>query len=105
MIIDDKGFSSNSNIDKLKANNLKFIIPLKRNDCNIDYSIYEPKDCSLYDVNFRFKNRTIWYKEHSTDNHDRIILYYDHKLATCEKLDYLNRIESICEGYSLVSFF
>lgn len=38
IIIADKGFYSKANIDLLKSENLSFVIPLKRDNAQIDYS-------------------------------------------------------------------
>ena len=58
-IIIDKGFASNSNIEALEKEGLKFIIPLPRNSSLIDYQKIKSGDKSLLDGHFQYEERYI----------------------------------------------
>lgn len=132
VIIADKGFGSESNLQFLKANDLSYIIPLRRNDTKIKYEDINILDASRFDGVIKYSGRTILYKiienaglkevkvpvkkrgrkansqEYMTEpkhiETDSIVLYYDEELAHKEKKDYLNRIYKNIEGYDLKDF-
>lgn len=95
VFIADKGFYSEKNKEELEKNNVPYIIPLRRDNKKIDYSILENMEVS--DKYFKFQKRFIFYAE----NKDKqISLYLDGQLKENEKNDYLGRIETIPEEYT-----
>jgi transposase len=97
VIIGDKGFYSKSNIEALKEDKLDFIIPLKRDNSNIDYHLLTDIESSKN--YFKYKDRYIYYTIMQIEN-DTCVLFFDGKLKEQEKTDYLNRIQTLPEQYN-----
>lgn len=101
ILIADKGFYSKANIIELKDKNLNFLIPVKRNNKNIDYQLLENiESCENY---FKYKDRYIYYTSFEIED-DYCILFWDGKLKEEEKTDYLNRIKTHPEKFSHEKF-
>lgn len=62
IMIADKGFGSEKNFAFFKEHNLSYIIPLRRNDNEIDYSVIDMANFSSFDGFFDYQERTIFYK-------------------------------------------
>lgn len=93
VIICDKGFYSVANVRLMKEAQLDFIIPLKRDNRLIDYSIIN--DNSIKDTGqfFKYKDRFIWcHKIRSEDGY--LYLFLDEALRLSEEKDFLNRIDT-----------
>lgn len=102
-IIADKGFYSEANIDLLEKNNLKYIIPLKRNSTLIDTRILKEGGKDGFEGYFRFKGRYIFY--YRCGKSPTVYVFLDDELKVAESKDYLQRIETHPElGYSLETF-
>ena len=99
VIIADKGFYSRANIQELEDNQLSYIIPLQRSSSLINYRTLQPLDKKNLSGYFTYAKRTIWY---STNN--QVTLFLDEELRLAEERDYLNRIETHPEKYSLPLF-
>ena len=84
----DKGFGSNANFDLLEENDLKYIIPLRRNNSSFDTSKLEAGNKSEFDGYFLFNERPIWYYKTA-----QTIVYIDNDLKNEEEKDYIMRIE------------
>ena len=102
-IIADKGFYSEENITLLDKNNLKYIIPLKRNSSLIDLKILKEGNKDSFDGYFKYKDRYIFcYK---CPGYMPVFVFLDDELKVKEQKDYLERIESCPEfGYSMQNF-
>lgn len=98
-IIADKGFYSKGNIAFLEKEKLQFIIPLKRDNTNIDYSKIDKKVNSY----FKYQERYIWYHESTLDK-KQLFLFKDEKLQQQEQKDYLDRIVTLPEEYTMDKF-
>ncbi len=98
-IIADKGFYSQSNVAELQQNNLRFIIPLPRNSSLIDYSLFKTIDKSKFDGYFTFNSRTIWFR-----SNNGVTIYLNEELKLSEQDNYLKRIETHPEEYSIKEF-
>jgi len=103
-IIADKGFYSESNIQKLDKEQLKYIIPLRRNSSLIDYSSIKKGDFKELDGYFMYEKKIIWYYQKS-QNDKRIIVYKNDELKNDEITDYLNRCETLPEQYNRETFY
>lgn len=105
-IIGDKGFYSENNIALLEKEQLKYILPLKRNNNLIDYQLIENGDKKKFDGYFKYNGRFIWYyKCKSSNKKTNVWVYLDEILKTKESQDYLGRIETHPEfGYSKNKF-
>jgi transposase len=103
VIIADKGFYSESNIDLLRKEKLKFIIPLRRNNTLIDYNKIKMGDKQNFQGFFKFENRVIWYYTIKSGK-ENINIYLDEELKAEEIKDYLSRTESLPEKYNIEVF-
>lgn len=104
-IVTDKGFGSEKNIELLDEQQLKYIIPLKRNSHMFDDSIIRSGDKANYQGHFLFEKRPIWFYDKKIDETKRVIVYLDEKLKAEEEKDYLQRLEKQIEGYSIANFY
>jgi len=103
-IIIDKGFASNSNIETLEKEDLKFIIPLPRNSSLIDYQKIKSGDKSLLDGHFQYEGRYIWQYTTAVDEKKSVTVFLDDELRCREEKDYLNRVESKTVKYTIEKF-
>lgn len=103
VVIADKGFYSKDNIETLENLDLKFVIPLRRNNPAIDYSPMKIPDNSEFDGYFEYQKRFVWHRKQTIDGMD-IYLFYDPYLRQKEENDYLTRIGTHPEKYSLNGF-
>jgi transposase len=103
VVIADKGFYSESNVEQMRSESIRFIIPLKRNNILICYD--NLKDYALNNLcdYFIFEKRVIWYTQILVDT-EKIYLYFDEELKTRETKDYLNRVETLPEKYTIDEF-
>jgi transposase len=99
VIIADKGFYSKENIAFLESEGLQFIIPLKRDNVMIDYSKLDKKTNGY----FKYQERYIWFYECKIDN-KQMFLFKDEKLQQQEQKDYLDRIDTLPEEYTMEKF-
>jgi len=104
IIIADKGFYSESNIKKLNSENLNYIIPLRRNSSLIDYEYIKTNSKEDFDGFFKYEKNIIWYKTETKDK-VKINIYLNDKLKAEESTDYLKRIETHPEKYSLENYY
>ena len=99
VIIADKGFHSKQNIEFLDAQKLQYIIPLKRDNLLIDYTKITKSDANY----FKHEGRIIWYAMYQ-ENTKTIYLFKNEKLMVQEEKDYLHRIDTHPEEYSLKKY-
>ena len=104
VIVADKGFSSSQNFQSYRDAGLQYIIPLRRNSSEIKYDTLSPLEYNKFDGHFLYKNRPIWHKKVTSNDTDKVLLFYDGALAEKEKRDYLQRIENGFQGYSVEQF-
>lgn len=98
-VIADKGFGSERNFLMLEENDLKYIVPLRRNNGMIDRSRLKTGDRNSFDGHFLFRGRVIWY--YSYKRNDRTILIcLDSDLRNEEEKDYAMRIQKELEGFT-----
>ena len=104
-VIIDKGFASMSNIEALENEDLKFIVPLPRSSSLIDYETVKSGDRRLFDGYFLYEGRYIWHYTRTVDEKKSITVFLDEELRNREEKDYLNRIESKVEKYTIDKFY
>jgi transposase len=107
IIIGDKGFYSRENLSALKAEQLEYIIPVKRDNSLLDYSEIKGNTFKGKGNYFQHEKRFIWYDEMAIAeqgaeilNRDKIFLFLDETLRLKEETDYLQRIATHPEEYS-----
>lgn len=103
VIIVDKGFYSENNINLLRDEDLKFIIPLRRNNKLIDYEIIKTGNKERFEGFFKFEHRIIWYYTIQFDK-EIIYIYVDESLKVEEIKDYLDRTEKLPEKFNITEF-
>jgi len=103
VVIADKGFYSQKNLDELRNADFNFILPLRRNNqmiCFDDINKFiESSKCNY----FKYENRIIWYVRTKIGD-ETLSLYLDEELRVNEIKDYLNRIDSLPEKFSKEGF-
>jgi transposase len=103
-VIGDKGFGSNENVVKLEEESLMYILPLRRNNANADYSRLRSREYKkAYDGHFFYNERPIFYYL-NTQAGRKYIMFFDSKLRQQEEADYLLRIEKKYENYAMEDF-
>ena len=104
IIIADKGFYSDKNVDSLDSEQLRYIIPLRRNSLLISYTNIEKPKKKGFDGYFRFQDRFIWHYTFHNVPDKKVVVFYDEQMCLMEETDYLNRIETHSPEYSLNDF-
>jgi Transposase DDE domain len=103
--IADKGFFSIQNINELKKENLQYIIPLHRNNKLIDFEpLLKANFKSALKTYFIYQERIIWYYQYEKDSM-KLVTFLDEKLRIKEESDYLQRIVSKPEEYTIKKFY
>jgi len=102
-VIADKGFFSEDNIETMDNFKLNYIIPLRRSNLKIDYSAIKDTQNHDFDGYFEHQKRFIWFKK-TIVNGKNVFLFLDKQLKSKEENDYLTRINSHPENYTIESF-
>lgn len=103
VIVADKGFFSKKNIELLEKEALKYILPLKRDNTIIDYELLDNNSFKEEALYFEHEKRFIWYQKYLYGNLS-LFLFLDEALKVKEEKDYLRRIETHPESYSLSGY-
>jgi hypothetical protein len=107
VIVSDKGFFSENNVEALLREKLHFAIPLRRNASLIDYTAFRQRDKQAFDGHFFYDQRPIWYTKHRIRMGGRycyVCSFLDERLYQEEQRDYLQRVEQGRQGYSMEQF-
>lgn len=104
IIVADKGFYSDSNIQLLQEEKLDFVLPLKRDNTQIDYSAIADNTFKEHALYFEHEKRAIWYKKYPLSKGLHLCLYLDEQLRVKEEADYLTRIKTHPEDYSIEAY-
>lgn len=102
IIIADKGFFSEENLLFLEKENLKYIVPLRRNSLLIDYEKYE--NLTKSKKHFLFEKRVIYYDSYKLANGRFIYLFVDEQMMIIEKRDFIMRMQKEIESYTQDEF-
>ena len=106
IIIADKGFYSSRNVELLMEEKLKFILPLKRDNIVIDYSTLVNNTFKDEGSYFLHEKRILWYRGYYFTSDPRLLLFVflDESLKVKEEKDYLERIQTHPEEYSIEEY-
>lgn len=99
LLIGDKGFGSNKNFELLEEYDLKYIIPLRRNNGLFDKEKLKSGSIDTFDGHFLYNKRAIFYYSYVKENKN-IIVYQDRELRMREEVDYVTRMASNIENYT-----
>jgi len=103
VIVADKGFFSKKNIELLEREELKYILPLKRDNAIINYDLLDTNDFKEEALYFEHEKRFIWYQKYTYEGLS-LFLYLDEALKVKEEKDYLHRIETHPETHNLADY-
>ena len=101
IVITDKGFHSEANVDLLIGERLWFIMPLHRDNALIDYSEIKTNTLKKGSNFFLHEKRPVWFKKHELENGLYLHLFLDEPLRVKEENDYLIRISTHPENYTV----
>jgi hypothetical protein len=104
VIVADKGFYSQANIELMAGESLQFIIPLRRDNSLIDYSAIKANTFKEDASYFEHEKRAVWYKKHDAGQGLYLHLFLDEQLRVKEEADYLARIRTHPEKYSIKDY-
>jgi transposase len=104
VVVADKGFGSQTNLEMMDEAGLQYIIPLKRNSQWFDKSVLEQGDKGKFDGYFLWQKRIIWHYSKTLKNGKRIFVFLDEELRNAEQKSYINNIERKLEGYTQQTF-
>lgn len=103
VIVADKGFYSKKNIELLEKEALKYILPLKRDNSIINYELLDDNRFKEEAMYFEHEKRFIWYQKYYYGELS-LFLFLDETLKLKEEKDYLRRIDTHPESYSLSEY-
>ncbi|MDR1625319.1 MAG: hypothetical protein LBT33_02160 [Spirochaetia bacterium] len=83
----------------LAEKNLKYIMPVRRNNPAIEYGPIRDGECKMKNRHFIWRGRVIRYYQYEVSGH-RFITYLDDRLRVEEEQDYLTRITTHPDGYT-----
>ena len=98
IIIGDKGFYSEDNLDILEEAGLKYIIPLKRNSDLIRRELYE--DLTKSNNHFIYDERVIYYTSYRVTPTRTVHLFTDELMMANEKKDFIFRMKKHPHDYT-----
>lgn len=103
VIVLDKGFYSEANINSLESEALDFLISLRRTSTLIDYTSFEIAAKDSLSGFFKYDGKIIWYQTLDSEK-GKVHTFLSDELKAEESKDYLNRIETHPEKYSIEGF-
>lgn len=103
LIVLDKGFYSDANINSLAAEGLDYLISLRRTSNLIDYSSFEIAAKDSLDGFFKYNGKIIWHQTIKTEK-GMVHTFVNDELKAEESKDYINRIETHPEKYTIEGF-
>lgn len=104
VFVADRGFYSKQNVTFLLQSGLSYVIPLKRNSNLIDPAWLKEDLFKAGRQYFDFDGRYVWVQEFEIEENQRLYLYMDEFLKGHEEHDYLARIKSLPEKFSIEKF-
>lgn len=104
VIVADKGFYSRANINLLQQEKLQFILPLRRDNTLIDYSAIKANTFKAGASFFQHEKRPVWFKKYGAGEGLSLHLLLDDQLRVKEENDYLARIKTHPENYSIQEY-
>jgi transposase len=104
VVIADKGFYSQNNITLLEQEKLQYVIPLKRDNNLVNYDALLQNTFKQDNSYFEHESRVIWYRQYKTDSKRQLFVYLDETLRLKEDNDYLKRIKTHPESYTMEGY-
>lgn len=88
----------------MDSEKLSYLIPLKRDNSLIDYKSIADNSFKQQNSFFQHEGRIVWYRKYPVSKTHNIFLYLDETLRLKEENDYLRRISTVPENYSLEGY-
>lgn len=104
VVITDKGFYSQANVNLMQEEKLQFIMPLKRDNAIINYNHIVNNTFKTGTSYFEHEKRIIWYKTFALQDNLKVYLFLDEQLKVREDKDYLTRIKTVPEKYNIEKY-
>ena len=104
IVIVDKGFASECNIAALEAGKLHYIVALRRDSTLINYAKIKESGKRALDGYFQYEGRYVWHYSGVISEGKKVVVFLDEELRIREQRDYLDRIQSHAENYSVEDF-
>jgi transposase len=104
IVIADKGFYSEANVVLLIEELLNFILPLRRDNALIDYTAIQTNSFKQGANYFIHEKRPVWHINKQLENGLTLHLFLDEPLRVKEENDYLLRISTHPESYSIEKY-
>lgn len=104
ILIADKGFYSKNNVEMLRANEMQYIIPLRRNNSLIETEALQREKIKTGSQYFTFEKRIIWYSSYTVEEGQTIYCFLDPALEVKEEQDFLTRVERHPEDYTIENY-
>jgi len=104
IVIADKGFYSEANVVLLLEELLNFILPLRRDNALIDYTAIQTNSFKKGANYFIHEKRPVWHTNQKLENGLMLHLFLDEPLRVKEENDYLLRINTHPESYSIEKY-
>ena len=104
VVIADKGFYSEANINLLLEEQLNFILPLRRDNTLIDYAAIKTNSFKKGGNFFIHEKRPVWHANQKMENGLMLHLFLDEPLRIKEENDYLLRITTHPESHSIEKY-
>ncbi len=95
IFVGDKGFHANGNVKIFEQEDLSYILPVKRNNADVNYDVMKLSDQKNFDGFFFFEKRHIWFKEGKSKEGRRMILFFDKRLEVEEENSFLERVDKL----------
>ena len=104
IVVADKGFYSQSNLEMLQQEQLSYILPIKRDNLLINYQDLIHNTFKTGSSFFEHEKRVIWYQVIPMDNGLFLFLFLDEQLRVKEDIDFLTRIKTVPEKYTIEKY-
>lgn len=95
VLIGDKGFHSNANVQELRENRIDYVLALKRNSSYIRYEKIKEGNRKKFDGYFLYHKRHVWFYTEELNNTEQIVTYLDETLKAEEESDLAARIKNL----------
>lgn len=103
IFISDKGFYSKDNVKAMKDMGLQYIIPMRRDNCLINYKPLLKRSFKSGLSYFLYQKRVIWYYGYRKGGFN-LLTFLDEGLRSKEESDYIDRMARLPEKYTREKF-
>lgn len=97
VLIGDKGFHSDANVEELRENEIEYVLALRRDSGYITYDKIKEGNRKKFDGYFLYNKRHIWFYAEKLHDTERIITYLDESLKADEESNLAMRIKDLEE--------